>query len=100
MDPLVCILGTIKEEMYPAPFHITIIRLLYVARKQIARLWLSPHSLTVKQWINQVNSLLMREKLTYQHRRAHRKFYFVWQPWLDTPGLAPSQFILDRLLQI
>lgn len=37
-----------------------------LAQKQIARLWLSPHAPTVKQWIDRDNSLLVREKLTTQ----------------------------------
>lgn len=100
MDPWMCILGAVDDSVYPPPVRAMITRLLYVARKQIARLWMSSRVPTVKQWIDQVNSLLIREKLTFQHRGAGRKFYSVWQAWLDSPGLAPAQLVLDRLLQV
>ena len=100
LDPIVCILGAVDEEVYPPPINIAVIRLLYLARKQIARFWLSPHVPTKKQWIDQVNLIIVREHYTYQHRNASKKFNSIWQPWLETPGLAPPRLIMTRLLQM
>lgn len=100
LDPLICILGAIDEEIYPPPNNIAIIRLLYLARKLVARFWLSVNVPTKKQWIEQVNYILIREHLTYQHRNASRKFNSIWQPWLNSPGLAPPQLIMHRIFQV
>lgn len=50
VDPLVCLLGGL-EDSYSLPIHIALIRLLYLARKLIARYWLSNWVPTSKQWI-------------------------------------------------
>lgn len=52
---------------------------------------MSPTSLKRRQWIEYVNSLLLREHLTYCYRNATRKFELVWHGWLDILGLfSPS----------
>lgn len=99
-EPVVCLLGALDEEALTPSAHTAVLRLLYIARKLIAQLWITPRVPTGKQWVEQVNKLLIREKLTYQHRKAPRKFYSLWQAWLDVPGLAPHQLIKDRLLQM
>ena len=98
-DPVVCLLGALEIPSLSPNGHTAIIRLLYIARTAIARLWISSRVPTDRQWIEDVNRLLIKEKLTYQHRNALRKFYSMWQPWLDVPGLGPPQLITDRLLQ-
>lgn len=98
--PVTCLLGAVDEEFFTPPTNMAVLRLLYIARKQIAHLWLSPHIPTTKQWIEQVNNALIKEKLTYQHRNLVNQFYKIWQPWLNTPGLVPPQLVLDRLLQM
>ena len=98
-DPVVCLLGALEvPSLYPNG-HTAVIRLLYVARKAIARYWITSRVPTEGQWVEMVNSLLIREKITYQHRNALKKLYSLWQPWLDVPGLGPTQLIMDRLLQ-
>lgn len=77
-----------------------IIRLLYLARKLVAQYWMSPVVLTKKQCVNYVNSLLLREQLTFHHHNALHKFDLIWQNWLNTPGLAPQILVMDRLLQM
>lgn len=93
LHPVTCLLGTVDEGLF-TPNNIAVLGLLNIARKQIARLWLSSHAPMTKY------HTLIKEKLTYQHRNAVIKFYKTWQPWLDTLGLAPSQLVLGRLLQI
>lgn len=95
LNPLVYLLWAIDEEMYPKGMYHMSTRLMYLARKLIARYWMVP---TGKQWISYVNSLLLMERLAYSHRKAAKKFELIWQPWLDDPSLAPPQLVLDRLL--
>lgn len=96
--PVVCVLGGIDEELAPPPTCIALIRLLYIAKKLIAQWWITPRVPTRVQWIDSVNRLLIREKITYQRRKAPQKFLSIWQAWLDVPGLAPHQLIKDKLL--
>lgn len=58
---------------------------------------MSPTVPTRKQWVEYVNSLLFSEQLAYRHHNAMRTFYRIWQIWLDTPGLAPPQLVIDGL---
>lgn len=97
---MTCLLGAVDEELFMPPTNLAGLRLLYIACKQIARLWLPSHVATTEQWIEQVNAIFIKEKLTYQHRKAANTFYKLWQPWLNTPGLAPSQLVRERLLQL
>lgn len=98
LNPLAYLLGAIDEEMYLRGMYYMITRLLYLARKFIARYWMASTVLTRKQWITYVNSFLLREWLAYSCRKAARKFDLIWQPWLDDPNLAPPQLVMDRLL--
>lgn len=77
-------------------YHMT--RLLFLAHKQIPSFWISPRIPTKQIWLEQGNSILIREKLTYQHKNALHKFYSIWQNWMDTPDLVPTQLILNQLL--
>lgn len=99
-DPVVCLLGALELPSLSPNSRVAITRLLYVAQKAIARLWITPRVPTGERWVELVNSLLIREKLTYQHRNVTKTFYSMWQPWLDTPGLGPVQVVKDRLLQM
>lgn len=42
LDPMVCLLGAVDREIFTPPTNIAIIRLLYIARKQIAGYLLIP----------------------------------------------------------
>lgn len=95
-----CLLGALEIPSLTPSSHIAVLRLLFIARKAIARHWITPRIPSGRQWLEQVNRLLIREKLTYQHRNVLKKFYTMWQPWLDTPGLGPTQLVMDRLLQM
>lgn len=88
-----------NEETLDPSAYTAILRLLYVARKLMAQLWIMSRVPTRVQRVEGVNKLLIREKLTYQHRNVPHKFYSMWQVWLDVPGLAPHQLIQDRLLK-
>lgn len=72
-------------------------RLMYLARKLIAKYWMAPAVPTGKQWISYVNSLLPRERLTYSRRREKGKFDSIWQSWLGDVDLAPHQLVVERL---
>lgn len=67
---VIFLLGAVDEELFTPPIMIAVLRLLYIARKQIARFWISPHSLSVNHWILHVNTNLIQEKLTYQYRNT------------------------------
>lgn len=99
LDPLICLLGSLDEELYSHPVYIALIRLLYLARKLIVRYWLSTQTPTSKQWIQAVNNIPFRERNTYYHRKSPEKFEKIWLSWLGAPGVAPSQLVLNRLLQ-
>lgn len=75
VDPLMCLLGRLTEELYPLSVYITLTRLLYLARKLIARLCLSAQVPTEVQWIQMVNNVLTRERNTYYHRKSLKKMY-------------------------
>lgn len=98
-DPVVCLLGALEIPSLSPGSHIAILRLIFIARKAIARLWITLRVPTGRQWVEQVNRLLIRE-LTYQHRNVLKKSYTMWQPWLDTTGLGPNQLVIDNLLQM
>lgn len=98
-NPVVSLLSALDEETLTPSTHMAILRLLYVVRKLIEQFWIIPRVPTRRQWVERVNRLLIREKLTYQHRNAPLKFFAMWQAWLDVPGLALHQLIKDRLLQ-
>lgn len=78
-SPMMCLLGPLDVETLTPSNHTAILCLLYVARKLIAQLWFTPSASSRQQWIEKVNKLLIREKLTYQHRNAPREFYTLWQ---------------------
>lgn len=58
------------------------------AWKLIACYCIAPRVPTRRQWVEQVNNMFIRKKLTYQRRNVPLKFYFMLQPWLDVPNLA------------
>lgn len=99
MDPLVCLLEAWDEDLYSPHTYIALIRLLYLARKLVARYWLSARILTSKQWIQAVNDILIREKNTYSHRKSPQTFEKIWPCWLGAPEVPPPQLVLHRLLQ-
>lgn len=97
-DPKLCLLGWLDEEQYTPHTYIAILRTLFLARKLIARKWLSITAPTHTEWITSVNDSLIREQLTYKHRGSPQKFESIWEPWLDTPGLAPLRLVQNRIL--
>lgn len=59
LDPIICLLGAVDEEIYIPPVNIAVLRLLYIARKQVARFWLSlhtPHKKTMSRTHGQLYS--------------------------------------------
>ena len=96
MDPKSCLLGCLDEERYMPDTYTAILRTLFLARKLIAKKWLSVTAPTYTEWIISVNDSLVREQLTYKHRGKMGKFENIWGPWLDTPGLATLRLTQDR----
>lgn len=78
LNPTVYFLGAIEAEMFPGGKYLMITRLMYLARKLIARYWMTPTVPTGKQWISYVNSLLPRERLAYNRRNDKGKFDKIW----------------------
>lgn len=52
----------------------------------------------MKEWIDNIGTVLRMEKLVYQHRGIAHKFEKLWALWLDVPGLALVELVADRLL--
>lgn len=98
-DPVSCLFGVLEEESFTPHAHTMVLRLIYTARKLIARYWFAPRVPTRGQCIEQVNNMLIRKKLTYQQSNIFEEHFYMWQPWLDVPGLAPHQLVRDRILQ-
>lgn len=93
VDKFTCLLGGLDEELYSPHSYIACIPLFYFAKKLIARLWLSPQPPARAQWIQSVNTILIGGKNTYYHRNSSKKFGNIWQCWLDTPGVPPTQLV-------
>lgn len=68
--------------------------------KFILRHWQSTEPPTVKEWQNQMGDTIRLEKNIYQHRGSVRKFNKIWVPWLEVPGLALAELVMDRLLML
>lgn len=96
IDPKLCLLGWLDEELYTSHFAIT--GVLFIARKLIAQKWLSNIPPLHKEWVAANNEVLLREELTYTHRGSPIKFERIWDTWLDIPGLAPLQLVQNRIL--
>lgn len=69
VTPIVCLLGALKESL-TLQGHAVVLRLFYLARKLIAHYWISLQVPTKRQWVEQVNNMLICKKLTYQHRNV------------------------------
>ena len=96
MDPKICLLGWLDGVGYSPDTLIAILRSLFLARKLIARKWLSAMAPTHTEWIVSVKESLVREQLTYKHRGNLGKFEKIWDPWLNTTGLAPLRPMQGR----
>ena len=97
IDPKLCLLGWLDEGRYGSHTSTAILRVLFLARKLIARKWLSVAAPTHIEWITSVNDSLVREQLAYKHRGSPGKFENIWDPWLGTQGLAPSRLVQSRI---
>ena len=73
-------------------------RALFQARKLILRHWKDVEPPRLGEWIAQMGCTLRAEKYIYQHRKRGGRFELLWAPWLNSPGLAPLELVLDRLL--
>ena len=79
MDPYIYLLGAIDPVEYTKGKYYMVTRLLYLARKHIARYWMASGVPTGKQWIAYVNSLLGREHLAYKRRKKKEgTFEEIW----------------------
>ena len=75
-------------------------RVLFQARKLIMVRWRAEAPPTLAEWINNIGMVLRMEKVVYQHRGNTHKFEKLWAKWLDVPGLALVDLVMDRLLGI
>lgn len=74
VDPKMCLLGWLDEELYTSYTYTAILRVLFIATKLIARKWLSVLPPTHAEWVNAINVTLLKEKLTYKYRGSTQKF--------------------------
>ena len=79
----VCLLGLI-EEVVPSLAHRTLLNIgLFYGWKAILLSWKKTAATTVSYWKGLINSVLHLYKATYKSRGCGKKFYKVWQAWLD-----------------
>ena len=98
LDPKQCLLNLLDELEWEPLTREAITRALFMARKLIMRHWISEEPPTVREWITALGSTLRMEKVIYQHRGCSGKFERLWDSWLGTPGLAPDDLVMDRIL--
>ena len=99
-DPRACLLGALEEYEWEETDREAIHRVLFQARKLIMVHWRAEAPPTRAEWITNIGTMLRMEKLVYQHRGNAHKFERLWAKWLDVPGLAPVDLVMDRLLGI
>ena len=97
-DPKVCVLGVLDDIQLEDNPRQAIGRALFQARKLILHHWKASEPPKISEWITQMGAMLRMEKYIYQHRGRRGKFDLLWAPWLDTPGLAPLELVLERIL--
>lgn len=88
MEPKTCLLGYVNEELYPWDKLIPIGRLLFIARKIIARKWMSSNRPVFEEWHSQVNATILMEQQVYKNRGRIDILAKLWGPWVTAPGLA------------
>lgn len=98
LDPKQCILGILEDHITEENPKQAITRALFQTRKLIFRHWKATEPPTLNEWVTQMGVTLRLEKYIFQLRGHPGKFNLVWSPWLNTPGLAPVDLILDRIL--
>lgn len=59
LNPIICVLGGLKEEIYSPLMYPALTGLFYLARKFIAQYWLSPQAPTPRLWTQQVSDILV-----------------------------------------
>lgn len=83
LEPRVCVLGHIEEEIGTIGTIPVIARCLYQARKSIAQSWQSMKPPTPEEWVMTINMLVWKEKVTFTRRGNYSKFVKLWKPWLQ-----------------
>lgn len=97
VDPKLCILG-ILDMIQDVSAREAAARALFQAHKLILVHWIFQTIPTLQMLVDQIGITLHYEKLIYLHRGNPFIFEKVWGGWLDTPGLAPVDLVLDGLL--
>lgn len=97
-DPRQCVLGILEHTVQDKYLREAAARDLFQARLLILRHWIAREPPTSRMWLEQLGNTLRMEKCIYQHRGSSTKFSRVWGVWLSSPGMAPTDLILDRLL--
>lgn len=77
------LLGIIPDGAIPLEMHTMWIKSFYLARKVILQKWTSVDPPTHKQWVEKLNYILKREKLTYEHRGTPQRFDKIWSRWIE-----------------
>lgn len=62
LDPKLCLMGWLDEELYTPHTYISIFRVPFIARKLMARKWLSTLPRTHNKWFNLINEVLLGRK--------------------------------------
>lgn len=98
LNPRACLLGVLKEYDWEVHTREAIHRVLFQARKLIMVHWKSEDPPSIRERIHNIGEVLRMEKLIYQRRGSTQRYERLWALWLDAPGLALVDLIMDRLL--
>lgn len=60
----------------------------------------STSSSSLKEWEDHMGTSLRQERVIYQHLGCPAIFDKIWRGWLDVPGLAPGDLIMDQFLSL
>lgn len=84
--PLTCVLGHVEDLSSTPEIKLAIARVLYMARKVIARHWLDSQPPTFVEFVNKVQWLISLEKGIYLKRDMTAKFEKIWTDWMAYSG--------------
>lgn len=98
LDSKPCLLSILDGFIPDVHFREAVSRALFQARKLLLQHWISQSPPTIEMWLANMRIPLQYERLIYQSRGNTNWFSKIWGCWLASPGLAPLDLVLNRLL--
>ncbi|CAJ0949822.1 unnamed protein product [Ranitomeya imitator] len=104
-DPLVCVLGYVEEIITDKLYKMFIARLLFIARKLIAKFWIREEPPTRRDFMKQVDHIIALERSIYARRNKMDLFDRLWNPWLESmdsiaTGSVPQDWRIANVVPI